>query len=237
LQRADGTQFATEKERAHAQAFLDARNRTDAPRALTPPLQVFVDDGQAFPTTTSSVWHGKSHLTFDHVARLNLPTDRVLTGYRQGSFINPKHKRVADLRAPASVVLGIYPNAGPFYEEFPMFNIIMEPDVILDGRNVAALPPRQFEPLYLPIDIFQRPEPKAGDVVVVFREVVLRGATKGVGRKDSGRGQYGAYSRYRLRSKEDDRVWEASPLSITSGSRDSHKRTHFTPDEFISIIP
>jgi hypothetical protein len=159
----------------------------------------------------------------------------VLAGYRQGLLTNPKHQRVADLRAPASLVLGIYPQAGPFYDDFSLFNIIIQPDAVLEGRNVAALPFGRFEPLHLPIDIFQQPEPKVNDVVVVLREVVLQGGTRGVGRKDSGRGRYDAYSRFRLRSKGSDGVWEASPLTKTSGSRDSQKRSHFLTDEFICI--
>jgi hypothetical protein len=65
------------------------------------------------------------HLMFNHDERLKFPTDQVLIGYQQGFFTNPKHKRVADLCAPASLVLGIHPRAGLFYNKFPLFNIIM----------------------------------------------------------------------------------------------------------------
>jgi hypothetical protein len=74
-------------------------------------------------------------------------------------------------------------------------------------------------------------------MVVVMREVVLRGATKGSGHKDSGHGRYEAYLWFHLRSKKGDDVWEASLLSQHSGSRDSQKRSHFLTDKFICIVP
>lgn len=159
-------------------------------------------------------------------------TDSVLAAYRLDKIPHKDRDEVAHLCVSADAVLERYPDAGPFRDSLLLCKIVAPPGMTFAGRDVAALPPNKSTLLHLPIDIFKQSEAVEDQKVLVFKEVEFKRGRTG----QKGRGVYPAYSRFRLRDKESNGTWSASPVGTAAGSNDHKKRTPLTTDEFMPTL-